>query len=571
MQKIQWAVLLIKARRFSGATYGKAFKVIMGNPKVRNQQKNGNKKATDNTGESDHIKISKKHIKLSFIVLLIGVAIYFIESYGVRKDLYLKYKSMTAENSNPHIEPVDTSKETPNIIQAYVEDELHPDPNVRNLPSNLNNWPPGEMGIGVTLINDLMSAEEKSKRQVMYKNHAFEEYVSELIALNRSLPDFRGQWCRDQYDGKIDHLEKVSIIICFHNEAWSTLLRSVHSIVNRTPRKLVHEILLVDDKSDKGHLGQRLDDYVAENFPTGLVKVIRQEKRQGLMRSRMTGIRASTANVLVFLDSHIEAGIGWLEPMLQNIYDNPKLITSPVIDAINDTTFFYRFIEKDIFGLMNWRMEFEWHELDANDRAKKPNIWAPHENPVMAGGLFAIRKDFFEELGYYDEGMEVWGGENFELSFKAWMCGGQIEIAPCSRVGHVFRTWSPYKIGDKEINHNLIRVAEVWMDEFKNVFYSRLGKFDVPLKERLGNVGDLSARKGLRNILQCKSFRWFLDTIVAGRLPYHDLIGAGELVNPANDLCLDKNDRTEHMDELIDLLPCHNLGGFQYWWLNRNR
>lgn len=70
-------------------------------------------------------------------------------------------------------------------------------------------------------------------------------------------------------------------------------------------------------------------------------------------------------------------------------------------------------------------------------------------------------------------GMEIWGGENLELSFKAWMCGGRIEISPCSRVGHIFRTWSPYKIGSEEINHNTIRVAEVWMDEFKYLYYDR--------------------------------------------------------------------------------------------------
>ena len=37
-----------------------------------------------------------------------------------------------------------------------------------------------------------------------------------------------------------------------------------------------------------------------------------------------------------------------------------QLIISPVIDAINDTTLNYRFITKDLYGLMNWRMDFEW-------------------------------------------------------------------------------------------------------------------------------------------------------------------------------------------------------------------
>lgn len=50
-------------------------------------------------------------------------------------------------------------------------------------------------------------------------------------------------------------LPTASIILCFHDEAWPTLLRTVHSILDTTPRALLQEIILVDDLSQQGNTG----------------------------------------------------------------------------------------------------------------------------------------------------------------------------------------------------------------------------------------------------------------------------------------------------------------------------
>lgn len=60
----------------------------------------------------------------------------------------------------------------------------------------------------------------------------------------------------------------------------------------------------------------------------------------------------------------------------------------------------------------------------------------------MAGEVFAIHKKWFWELEGFDEGLEGSSGEQYEMSFKIWQCGGRILDAPCSRIGHIYRQFN---------------------------------------------------------------------------------------------------------------------------------
>ncbi|KAI4456061.1 n-acetylgalactosaminyltransferase [Holotrichia oblita] len=305
------------------------------------------------------------------------------------------------------------------------------------------------------------------------------------------------------------------------------------------------------------YLGGTLEEYVS-NLPVP-VFVFRTEKRSGLIRARLLGAKHVTGDVITFLDAHCECTEGWLEPLLARIVDNRKTVVCPIIDVISDETFEYITASDMTWGGFNWKLNFRWYRVPQREMDRRGgDRTAPLRTPTMAGGLFAIDKEYFYELGAYDEGMDIWGGENLEMSFRVWQCGGTLEIIPCSHVGHVFRDKSPYTFPggvSKIVLHNAARVAEVWMDEWRDFYYAmNPGARNVP-------VGDITARRELRDRLKCKSFRWYLETIYPESQMPLEYYYLGDVRNAETHNCLDTMGRKS--GENLGITYCHNLGGNQ--------
>lgn len=141
--------------------------------------------------------------------------------------------------------------------------------------------------------------EQQALMKEKFKENQFNLMASDMISLNRSLADVRNPDCKLKHHPS--KLPTTSIVIVFHNEAWSTLLRTVWSVINRSPRPLLKEIILVDDASEREYLGRKLENYV-KTLPVKTF-VLRTIKRSGLIRARLLGAKHVTVCVNIFIIS----------------------------------------------------------------------------------------------------------------------------------------------------------------------------------------------------------------------------------------------------------------------------
>ena len=119
---------------------------------------------------------------------------------------------------------------------------------------------PGEGGKSPVKLD----SEEELKVRGALALWGFNMVASNKVSLDRIPADLRMDECR-----RWDYPEKlpaVSVVLVFHNEGFTTLMRTVHSVINYSPPELIHEVVLIDDGSTR--------DYITSgtsNFPRALL------------------------------------------------------------------------------------------------------------------------------------------------------------------------------------------------------------------------------------------------------------------------------------------------------------
>ncbi|XP_073687724.1 polypeptide N-acetylgalactosaminyltransferase 18a [Garra rufa] len=385
-----------------------------------------------------------------------------------------------------------------------------------------------------------------------FQYYGYNGYLSDRLSLDRAIPDLRPDGCRNiSYPSS---LPQVSIIFIFVNEALSVILRSIHSVIHRTPSHLLKEIILVDDNSNNAELSENLRRFVDETNQQrpDFIKVVRHDKQEGLIRSRVSGWRAATAPVVALFDAHVEFSVGWAEPILHRIKEDRTRVISPSFDNIKYDTFEIEEYPLSAQGF-DWELWCRYLNPPKSWWTQK-NQTAPIRSPALIG-CFVVDREYFEEIGLLDEGMEVYGGENVELGIRVWLCGGSVEVMPCSRIAHIERTHKPYTEDlATHVRRNALRVAEVWMDDFKSHVYMA---WNVPQQDSGIDIGDIRERRALRERLRCKPFSWFLKNIYSEMRTYTETIAYGVLRNSLRpDLCVDQGPDS---DNIPILYICHGL------------
>lgn len=276
----------------------------------------------------------------------------------------------------------------------------------------------------------------------------------------------------------------VTVIMSALNEEY--IDKTIETIIANTMPGLIDEFIIVDDGSKIPVTSDRTN-----------VRIIRNQFREGLQRSRNTAAAAAKSPIVVSIDPHVKVSPNWLLPIVDRLKKNYNCIAVPLTRGLDAPTWSETTAAYAKTG-WRWNLDFNWIQDDGTD-----------VTPAMAGHCFAFTKQWWQEIGGFDTGMYKWGCENIEFSLRTWLAGGTVEIIRDSVVAHWFKNTFNYEFDTTTLEQNKARIAEVWFGDYKQLFYQSIRKKPGDIK-----FGDISEREVIRDRIQKRPFQWFLDNFL---------------------------------------------------------
>jgi GT2 family glycosyltransferase len=218
----------------------------------------------------------------------------------------------------------------------------------------------------------------------------------------------------------LPHFEnpEVSVLIPVYGKVEYTLA-CLKSIAANLPR-VSFEVLILDDCSP--------DDSVAQLQNIENLRVSVNATNLGFLRSCNRGAKLATGKYLFFLNNDTEVKAGWLDSLVETFsqFDDVGMVGSKLVYP--DSTL------QEAGGIV-WKDGSAWNFGRGSDPAL-PEFNYVREVDYCSGAAILIERNFYEQLGAFDDRYAPAYYEDTDLAFKVREAGKRVLYQPRSVVVH---------------------------------------------------------------------------------------------------------------------------------------
>lgn len=223
------------------------------------------------------------------------------------------------------------------------------------------------------------------------------------------------------------HPAPVDIVVCVHN-ALNDVQSCLQSVFKHTNQP--YSLILVDDGSGEG-----TRNYLSDFAQSYGAVLLRNEEARGYTLAANQGLRQSTAEYVVLLNSDTIVTEGWLDRMVACAESEPRI---GVVGPLSNTASWQSIPEIESEG--DWALNILPEGVTIDQMGALVARYSARlypKMPLLNGFCLLIKRSLINEIGYFDEeNFGVGYGEEDDYILRARRTGWEAALADDAYIYH---------------------------------------------------------------------------------------------------------------------------------------